>query len=166
MSLSSIWQNLGLSFVIVLAGLQAVPEEVLEAATLDGFGPVRRFFRVTVPLLSPVLMFLVVVLRVRVPGLRPDRHPHPGRAAAGATETLVFKIFNSQSPGKIGAGAVLAIGLFGVTLFVTLAPVPHPRPAGALWELTRRRDRCGGPLMTAPSALDVRPRSPASPGRI
>ena len=41
-SLSSIWQNLGLSFVIVLAGLQAVPDEVIEAATLDGYGPVRR----------------------------------------------------------------------------------------------------------------------------
>ena len=61
-SLSAIWQNLGLSFVIVLAGLQAIPQEVEEAATLDGYGPVRRFFRITLPMISPVLLFLVVVL--------------------------------------------------------------------------------------------------------
>ena len=41
-AIPSIWQNLGLAFVIVLAGLQAVPDEVLEAATLDGYGPARR----------------------------------------------------------------------------------------------------------------------------
>ncbi len=61
-SLSSIWQNMGLAFVIVLAGLQAVPDEVVEAATLDGYGPVRRLVRITLPLISPVLLFLLVVL--------------------------------------------------------------------------------------------------------
>ncbi|HEY6415746.1 MAG TPA: sugar ABC transporter permease, partial [Acidimicrobiales bacterium] len=52
-SLSSIWQNMGLSFIIVLAGLQNVPDEVMEAATLDGYGPVRRLLRITLPLISP-----------------------------------------------------------------------------------------------------------------
>ncbi len=80
-ALSSVWQNLGLTFIIVLAGLQAVPEEIYEAATLDGYGPFRRFFRVTLPLISPTMMFLVVVLGgVRPPGVRPDRHPHRRRA--------------------------------------------------------------------------------------
>jgi len=120
-SLSSMWQNLGLSFVIVLAGLQAIPEEVLEAATLDGFGPVRRFFRVTLPLLSPVLMFLVVVLSVfAFQAFAQIDILTQGGPTAGDTETLVFKIFNMQTPGKIGAGSVLAIGLFGVTFVVTL----------------------------------------------
>ena len=52
-ALSSVWQNLGLTFIIVLAALQAVPDELNEAATLDGFSAVRRFFRITVPLISP-----------------------------------------------------------------------------------------------------------------
>ena len=52
-AIPSIWQNLGLSFVIVLAGLQAVPDEVMEAATLDGYGPTRRLLRITLPLISP-----------------------------------------------------------------------------------------------------------------
>ena len=63
-ALSLAWQCIGLSFVIVLAGLQTVPEELMEAATLDGYGAVRRFFRVTMPLISPTLLFLTVVLAV------------------------------------------------------------------------------------------------------
>ena len=63
-SLSSVWQNLGLTFIIVLAGLQAVPDELMEAATVDGMSPLRRFFTVTLPLLSPTLLFLLVVLTV------------------------------------------------------------------------------------------------------
>jgi sn-glycerol 3-phosphate transport system permease protein len=119
-SLSSIWQNLGLSFVIVLAGLQAIPEELLEAAILDGFGPVRRFFRVTLPLLSPVLMFLVVVLVVFALQAFAQVELLTQGGPARSTETLVFKIFQRQQPSDLGEGSVMAVGLFVVTFFVTL----------------------------------------------
>ena len=120
-SLSSIWQNLGLSFVIVLAGLQAIPQEVDEAATLDGYGPVRRFLRITLPLISPVLMFLVVVLVIfALPAFAPVEFLTNG-GPAQSTETLVYKIFQRQTPDKMGAGAVLSVGLFGITFLVTLA---------------------------------------------
>lgn len=119
-SLSSIWQNLGLSFVIVLAGLQAIPQEVDEAATLDGYGPVRRFVRITLPLISPVLMFLVVVLVIfALQAFAPIEFLTNG-GPAQSTETLVYKIFQRQAPDKMGEGAVLSVGLFGVTLLVTL----------------------------------------------
>jgi sn-glycerol 3-phosphate transport system permease protein len=120
-SLSSIWQNLGLSFVIVLAGLQAIPQEVDEAATLDGYGPVRRFLRITLPLISPVLMFLVVVLVIfALQAFAPVEFLTNG-GPAQSTETLVYKIFQRQTPDKMGEGAVLSVGLFGVTFLVTLA---------------------------------------------
>lgn len=118
-SLSSIWQNLGLSFVIVLAGLQAVPEEVLEAATLDGYGPIRRFFKVTLPLLSPVLMFLVVVLVVFGFQAFAQIEILTNGGPARTTETLVFKIFSARN-GNLGEAAVLSIGLFALTFVVTL----------------------------------------------
>ncbi|QYG91594.1 sugar ABC transporter permease [Iamia sp. SCSIO 61187] len=119
-SLSSIWQNLGLSFVIVLAGLQAIPEDVDEAATLDGYGPVRRFFRITLPLLSPVLMFLVVVLVIfALQAFAPIEFLTQG-GPNGSTETLVFKIFERQAPNQVGEGAVMSVGLFLVTFVVTL----------------------------------------------
>jgi sn-glycerol 3-phosphate transport system permease protein len=120
-ALSSVWQNLGLSFIIVLAGLQAVPEEIDEAAALDGYGPVRRFFRVTLPLISPTLMFLVVVLVIFAFQAFAQPDILTGGGPAGATETLVWKIFNSQQPADLGEGAVMAIGLFVITLVVTLA---------------------------------------------
>jgi sn-glycerol 3-phosphate transport system permease protein len=120
-SLSSIWQNLGLSFVIVLAGLQSIPQEIDEAATLDGYGPVRRFLRITLPMISPVLMFLVVVLVIfALQAFAPIEFLTNG-GPAQSTETLVYKIFQRQTPDRMGEGAVLSVGLFAVTFIVTLA---------------------------------------------
>lgn len=119
-AISSIWQNLGLSFIIVLAGLQAVPDELYEAADLDGYGPVRRFLRITVPLISPTLMFLAVVLVIFGFQAYAQVDILTGGGPLRSTETLVFKIFNSQQPLAQGSGAVMAVGLFFVTLFVTL----------------------------------------------
>lgn len=119
-ALPSVWQNLGLSFVIVLAGLQAVPEEVLEAATLDGYGPVRRFLRIIVPLISPVLMFLAVVLVVFGFQAFAQIDFLTSGGPAGSTETLVFKIFQKNTPDTITVGSVMSVGLFVLTFFVVL----------------------------------------------
>jgi len=119
-ALSSIWQNLGLTFIIVLAGLQAVPDELYEAAVLDGFGPVRRFWRVTLPLISPTLLFLVVVLVIFGFQAFAQVEILTAGGPAGSTETLVFKIFRNQQPATVGVGAVMAIGLFVITVVVTL----------------------------------------------
>ena len=120
-ALSAIWQNIGLSFVIVLAGLQAVPDEVMEAATLDGYGSVKRLLRITLPLISPVLLFLLVVLVIF--GLQAFAQIDiiTKGAPAGATETLVFKINRLVRPDNIGIGAVYSVGLFVVTVVVTAA---------------------------------------------
>jgi sn-glycerol 3-phosphate transport system permease protein len=118
-ALSSVWQNLGLTFIIVLAGLQAVPDEIYEAATLDGYGPFRRFFKVTLPLISPTMMFLVVVLVVFALQAFAQVDILTGGGPAGSTQTLVWRIFDNQQPRQIGIGAVMAIGLFGVTIIIT-----------------------------------------------
>jgi multiple sugar transport system permease protein len=52
-----IWMNTGYNIVIYLAALQNIPKELLEAASIDGAGPLRRFFSITVPLLSPTSFF-------------------------------------------------------------------------------------------------------------
>ena len=116
-ALPSVWQNLGLSFVIVLAGLQAIPDEVVEAATLDGYGPVRRFFRITLPLISPVLLFLVVVLVVFGFQAFAQIEVITNGGPAGASETLVYKIFYSAQ--DLPKAAIMSVGLFFVTLVVS-----------------------------------------------
>lgn len=119
-ALPSIWEHVGLCFIIVLAGLQAVPDEVMEAATLDGYGPVRRLLRITLPLISPVLLFLVVVLVIRGFQAFPQIDLITQGGPAGETETLVFKINRLTRPDNIGIGAVYSVGLFGITLLATL----------------------------------------------
>lgn len=118
-ALPSIWQNAGLAFIIVLAGLQAIPEEVIEAARLDGYGPVRRLFRITLPLISPVLLFLAVVLVIFGFQAFAQIDLVTNGGPAGGTETLVYKINRMTRPNDIGRGAVYSVGLFGVTFLVT-----------------------------------------------
>ena len=119
-ALSSIWQNLGLTFIIVLAGLQAIPEELNEAATVDGMGAARKFFTVTLPMLSPTLLFLVVVLTVFAFQAFAQIDILTEGGPAGSTETLVFKIFKQQQGGAVGVGSVMAVGLFVITFLVAL----------------------------------------------
>jgi ABC-type sugar transport system permease subunit len=116
-ALPSMWQNLGLAFVIVLAGLQAVPDEVLEAARLDGYGPIRRLVKIILPLISPVLLFLTVVLVIFGFQAFAQIEVITNGGPAGSSETLLFKIFRENQ--NYGAGAVLSVGMFVVTLAVT-----------------------------------------------
>ncbi len=119
-SLSSVWQNLGLTFIIILAALQAVPDEINEAATLDGFGPVRRFFRITVPLISPALLFLAIVLVIAALQAYAQIEVLTGGGPAGATETLLFKIADPKGIRALHLRAGLSIGLFLLTGAVAL----------------------------------------------
>jgi len=57
----AVWRNIGTLMVIFLAGLQGVPQEQLEAAMMDGAGPVKRFLNVVVPALRPTLLFAAVI---------------------------------------------------------------------------------------------------------
>jgi multiple sugar transport system permease protein len=59
----TIWSSLGYDLVLLLAGLQSIPQTYYEACEIDGAGPLRKFFHITIPLVSPTLFF-VVVLRV------------------------------------------------------------------------------------------------------
>jgi sn-glycerol 3-phosphate transport system permease protein len=59
--LAAVWKNLGYNIVFLLAGLQNVPGEILEAARVDGAGPWRTFWKITFPLLSPTTFFLFIM---------------------------------------------------------------------------------------------------------
>lgn len=62
--LLGIWKGVGWTAVILLAGLQAIPAHLYEAASVDGAGPLARFWHITLPLLRPTLTFLLVVLTI------------------------------------------------------------------------------------------------------
>lgn len=118
----AVWQSLGLSFIVMSSGLQAIPDDLLEAARVDGAGSVRRFFKITLPLLSPTIYFAGVVGLIsafktftEVDLLTPDG------GTGGSTDVLAFHIkkeaFDYSRPGR---AAVFAAGLFFVVLVLTL----------------------------------------------
>jgi len=120
LALVAVWKNLGLSFVIVLAGLQAVPDELTEAAMIDGYGAIGRFFKVTLPVLTPVLTFLVVALTIF--GKQEFALPDiiTGGGPECSTSTLVYTIAQKLDPTNITDGSVMAVGLFGIKLIIGL----------------------------------------------
>jgi raffinose/stachyose/melibiose transport system permease protein len=105
-----VWQFTGLTMVIYLAGLQAVPDELLEASVVDGAGAFRRFRRIVFPLLAPAVtvsctLTLVIGLRVfdQVIALT-------GGGPAGASETLSTQVWEQTwVNGRFGYGAALAL---------------------------------------------------------
>ncbi len=60
-SIMSIWKNVGYYMIIFLAGLQNIPRTFYEAAQIDGAGPVKRFFAITIPILSPTSFFVLIM---------------------------------------------------------------------------------------------------------
>jgi ABC-type sugar transport system permease subunit len=120
-SVTTVWQNLGLSFIIMSAGLQAVPDELLEAARVDGASTWYRFRHVTLPLLSPTLFFATVVggiLAFQAFG-QIDLLTEGG--PLDRTNVLVYAIYRAVfKESNDGKAAVLSIALFAITLVLTL----------------------------------------------
>jgi sn-glycerol 3-phosphate transport system permease protein len=123
-SITTIWQNLGLSFILMSAGLQNVPDELLEAARVDGASAWSRFWHVTVPMLSPTIFFAVVVGTIFAFQSfgQIDLLTHGGPLKK--TNVLTYFIFSElRIQSDPGRAAVLAIALFLVTLVLALAQI-------------------------------------------
>jgi len=122
-ALMSVWQYIGLSFIIMSAGLSSVPDEILEAARIDGASAWTRFWRVTVPLLSPTIFFALVVGTIYAFQTfgQIDILIATGQAAHLHTNVLIYNIVQQlQNENNTGAAAVMAIALFLIMLALTL----------------------------------------------
>lgn len=124
MAVIGIWQFVGLSFILFSAGLQSLPEEVLEASLVDGASPLKRFFQITVPLLSPMIFYVVAVGTISALYTfgQMDLLIGPGASTYTHTNTLSYLIYQSviTSP-NLGIAACVAIALFGLTALITFA---------------------------------------------
>ncbi|MGH9082721.1 MAG: carbohydrate ABC transporter permease [Acidimicrobiales bacterium] len=121
-ALMAVWQFLGLSFIVMSAGLSSIPEEVLEAARVDGASDWTVFWRVTVPLLSPTLFFGVVVATIYAFQTfgQIDILVGPANAAYEHVNVLVYDVLNTIQVNRTpGGAAVLSIALFLITLGFT-----------------------------------------------
>lgn len=119
--LVTIWASLGLNVVIFMAGLQSISPSVMEAAAIDGAGPVARFFRIILPLLSPIVFYQSVVafisslqtfdlVFVLVNNAGPDN----------GTRTIVYHIYDlGFAKSQFGLSSAASIVLLGLTLVIT-----------------------------------------------
>lgn len=92
--LASIWKDMGFFGMIFLGGLQGINTTYYEAAAIDGAGPLRRFFRITLPLLSPVTFFVVIISIINSFQLFPQVMIMTENAGpSGATQVMVERIY-------------------------------------------------------------------------
>jgi sn-glycerol 3-phosphate transport system permease protein len=121
-SITSLWANLGFTFIVVTAGLQSIPDELYESAELDGAGGWRRFTDVTLPMLSPTLLFATVVLTIGAFQAYGQMDILTEGGPGDSTRTLVYSIYGKSSTiaGNPGLQAATAILLFAVLLVLSL----------------------------------------------
>lgn len=129
-ALIGIWMSLGYNMVIFLAGLQGIPAEYYEAASMDGAGPVRMFFRITMPLLSPSIFFasvLTVINSLQMFDLAYMMMSTPGSAAGTANPALpkvrgLAYLFYEKAfvEHNMGFGAAIAFVLVAGIVLLTI----------------------------------------------
>jgi multiple sugar transport system permease protein len=118
---TSIWQGAGFQMVILLAALQSVPEELYEAASIDGAGRWRRFLHVTLPQLRPALVFVALVTTILCFRLFDQVQVMTQGRPEGATTTVLYEaVVASRERGQVARGSAMTVVLFAVVLGVTL----------------------------------------------
>lgn len=119
-SATTVWQNLGIVFVTVIAGLQSVPAELGEAAAVDGHRAWSRFRRVTLPMLSPTLLFTTTVLTIRAFQTFGEIDLLTRGGPEESTNVLTYALSRTAKTDP-GNAAAYAVVLFAVILALTLA---------------------------------------------
>ncbi len=123
------WQGIGFAMLILLAGLQGIPEEYYEASAIDGASSWQRMRFVTLPMLSPAIFFVVVTSLIGAFQAFDQFYVLTEGGPAHATTPLTLYIFqNAFRFFKMGYGAALAAVLFVIILIITIAQ----------WHLARR----------------------------
>ena len=119
-----VWKNLGFAAIIYLAGLQGIPRDLTEAATLDGAGAVGRFRAVTLPLLSPITFFLVITSIIESFQAFDIINVMTQGGPVDATNTLIYYIYEQGFVAfNAGRASAAAVVLFLIMAGITLTQV-------------------------------------------
>jgi multiple sugar transport system permease protein len=120
--LLSIWQGAGFQMVILLAGLQAIPQALYEAAAMDGAGPLRRFWHVTLPQLRNMLIFVALITAILAFRLFDQVQIMTRGGPDLATTTVIFEAVSAAfERQQVAAASAMTVVFFVVVLAVTVA---------------------------------------------
>jgi len=118
----SVWKDIGFVTIILLSGLADISSEYYEAAEIDGANVINQFFKITLPLLTPTIYFVLVILLINSFQLFDQVMIMTGGGPAGSTSTMVEQIFkNAFTRNKMGFAAAQSWILFMIIFCVTLA---------------------------------------------
>lgn len=117
----SVWLQMGLNTVILLAAMQGIPEEIYESAMIDGANSWQKFWNITLPFLSSTFFFLLVVDMLASFQTFTPIHVMTSGGPADSTNLLVFSIYREfYFNGKYGYAAAQSIMLFLIMLILTI----------------------------------------------
>jgi len=116
-----VWKFVGYYGLIFLAGLNAVPKELFEAAALDGAGAWSRFWRITIPLLNPSFTVVFVFATILSFGIFTEPYMITGGGPLGSTETFMLLIYQRTFENlQAGYGSALAISMAALSYLATV----------------------------------------------
>jgi len=115
-----VWRGLGFQMIIFLAGLQAIPRELYEAAKVDGAGPWRQFLHVTLPSLRPTLLFASVVGMIGLLFVFEEPFVMTRGGPLDATTTVSFQIYSQFGFGNYGYAAAMSYALFLAVVLLSI----------------------------------------------
>lgn len=122
--LASAWKDLGFVMIILLAGLQAIPTDLYEAARVDGAGWWRRLLHITLPMLTPSTFFVIVISLINGFQVFDQVFAMTGGGPAGSSTVVVQQIYNlTFRYGRAGEASALSWLLFLLVLVVTLIQI-------------------------------------------
>lgn len=120
-SMMTVWMNLGFNYIVLSGGLRGIPDEIRESAAIDGAGPLRLFFRILLPLLSPTLFFLLVVSVIGSFQSFGQINILTRGGPMNGTNVLVYSIYQEAFVNfRFGSGSAQALALFAIIFLLTL----------------------------------------------
>jgi sn-glycerol 3-phosphate transport system permease protein len=118
--LVSVWQNIGYYALIITAALQSIPPSIYEAAALDNAGRWKVLFKITLPMISPQLFFILVIMTIGSFKVFDTVRIMTGGGPNNATNTLVYYIysFRTTNIGYASATGVVLMAVIGVLTII------------------------------------------------
>jgi len=121
--LVGVWMSVGYNMIILLAGMQGISKSYYEAAAIDGAGPLKRFFSITIPMLTPTIFFVMITSIIGGFQVFDTIYMMIGKTSLAyeSTQTLVMMFYRyAFDYGQKGYAAAISIFIFAIIMLVTI----------------------------------------------
>ncbi len=121
LSITTVWWTFGFPMLVFLAGLQAIPEQLYEAAKIDGASTTQGFFRITLPLISPTMLFVVVTQFISHMQVFAQPYAITGGGPGHESRSIVQYLYETAWKAfRFGYASSIAVALAAIMIAVTI----------------------------------------------